>query len=362
MARVVEPACRRLAGVGHGAAAADARSPTSAWSIRRARPATPATLRGHPTLVFFGFTHCPDVCPTTLALLASVQKTAWRCPGLKVALISVDPERDTPRAARQVHLVIRRRSYRPHGQPARDCEGARRASASPPAASISPAAATRWITRPRCSCSIPRRASSRCSRRRFSAEALDARSRAAGADARAAALMSDDSPGAGGPRLRRAPAPAAATWHFAPGARRDALALAGVQERADPPVRARLPARHVRRGGNRADRLRELQRILHARAARRHASRRRRPARHRLAGRRHRERSRHAQRGPPAAGQGPRLHAARAARRQCRAGSAPSPAAASRLSTWRPTTITASTWRWPANCARASTCRAGCSA
>jgi protein SCO1/2 len=55
----------------------------------------PASLRGHPTLVFFGFTHCPDVCPTTLALLASVQKQAVLS-GLKVALISVDPERDTP--------------------------------------------------------------------------------------------------------------------------------------------------------------------------------------------------------------------------------------------------------------------------
>lgn len=55
---------------------------------------------GHPTLVFFGFTHCPDVCPTTLALLASVQKQAAReepaLANLKVALISVDPERDTP--------------------------------------------------------------------------------------------------------------------------------------------------------------------------------------------------------------------------------------------------------------------------
>src|SRR6478736_3103773 len=60
---------------------------------------TLAGLRGHPTLVFFGFTHCPDVCPTTLAQLASVQKQLARQPGmaaLKVALISVDPERDTP--------------------------------------------------------------------------------------------------------------------------------------------------------------------------------------------------------------------------------------------------------------------------
>lgn len=63
-------------------------------------PTTPLQLRGHPTLVFFGFTHCPDVCPTTLALLTAVQKQASaqdeKLAGLKVALISVDPERDTP--------------------------------------------------------------------------------------------------------------------------------------------------------------------------------------------------------------------------------------------------------------------------
>jgi protein SCO1 len=58
-------------------------------------PAPTASLRGHPTLAFFGFTHCPDVCPTTLALLANVQKQVAQ-PGLKVALISVDPERDDP--------------------------------------------------------------------------------------------------------------------------------------------------------------------------------------------------------------------------------------------------------------------------
>lgn len=62
-------------------------------------PAPTAALRGHPTLVFFGFTHCPDVCPTTLATLASVQKQVVsdkKLAGLKIALISVDPERDTP--------------------------------------------------------------------------------------------------------------------------------------------------------------------------------------------------------------------------------------------------------------------------
>lgn len=61
----------------------------------RGAAVTPETLRGHPTLAFFGFTHCPDICPTTLALLASVQKQAGIA-DLKVALISVDPERDTP--------------------------------------------------------------------------------------------------------------------------------------------------------------------------------------------------------------------------------------------------------------------------
>jgi protein SCO1/2 len=66
----------------------------------RGAPVTPADLRGQPTLAFFGLTYCPDVCPTTLALLATVQKELTRndkaLAGLKVALISVDPERDTP--------------------------------------------------------------------------------------------------------------------------------------------------------------------------------------------------------------------------------------------------------------------------
>ena len=56
-------------------------------------------LRGHWTIVFLGFTQCPDVCPTTLAELAKAQKT-WatisesRRP--RVLFVSVDPERDTP--------------------------------------------------------------------------------------------------------------------------------------------------------------------------------------------------------------------------------------------------------------------------
>jgi protein SCO1 len=52
-------------------------------------------LQGEPTLVFFGFTHCPDVCPTTLARLAEIKKSG-ALPDLRVLFVSVDPERDTP--------------------------------------------------------------------------------------------------------------------------------------------------------------------------------------------------------------------------------------------------------------------------
>lgn len=57
-------------------------------------------LQGRWTLVFLGFTHCPDVCPTTLAELAKAEKL-WNAqvPAEKrprILFVSVDPERDTP--------------------------------------------------------------------------------------------------------------------------------------------------------------------------------------------------------------------------------------------------------------------------
>jgi protein SCO1/2 len=64
---------------------------------------TLARLSGAPTLLFFGFTHCPDVCPTTLLKLARVRKAA-AIPDLKVLFVSIDPQRDTPEViARYVH-------------------------------------------------------------------------------------------------------------------------------------------------------------------------------------------------------------------------------------------------------------------
>lgn len=61
------------------------------------RPFTRADLATAPSLVFFGFTHCPDVCPTTLAMLAGVVRRA-AVPGLRVLFVSVDPARDGPQA------------------------------------------------------------------------------------------------------------------------------------------------------------------------------------------------------------------------------------------------------------------------
>ena len=59
------------------------------------RPFGRAALENRWSLVFTGFTNCPDLCPTTLALLASLRS---RLPGngLQVVFVSVDPERDTP--------------------------------------------------------------------------------------------------------------------------------------------------------------------------------------------------------------------------------------------------------------------------
>lgn len=62
-------------------------------------PLSGEELKGHWTLVFLGFTHCPDICPTTLAQLSSVQKQWQSIPKAQrpqVLFVSADPERDSP--------------------------------------------------------------------------------------------------------------------------------------------------------------------------------------------------------------------------------------------------------------------------
>jgi protein SCO1/2 len=60
------------------------------------RPVSDQDLKGHPFLVFFGFTHCPDVCPTTLFDVSEILRSLGRDADRARALfITVDPERDT---------------------------------------------------------------------------------------------------------------------------------------------------------------------------------------------------------------------------------------------------------------------------
>jgi protein SCO1/2 len=63
------------------------------------KPVTERDFLGSPHLVFFGFTHCPDVCPTKLFELSEVFRAMGeRGKAMKALFVTVDPERDTPEA------------------------------------------------------------------------------------------------------------------------------------------------------------------------------------------------------------------------------------------------------------------------
>jgi protein SCO1/2 len=67
------------------------------------RPFGAGALRDHWTVVFFGFTHCPDVCPATLAILKQMRGQLGDLPDAqrpRVLFVTVDPERDTPERLR----------------------------------------------------------------------------------------------------------------------------------------------------------------------------------------------------------------------------------------------------------------------
>ena len=66
---------------------------------QRSEPVDASVFKGQWDLLFFGFTHCPDICPTTLQVLADAKKSladdgAEVLP--RIVLVSVDPARDTP--------------------------------------------------------------------------------------------------------------------------------------------------------------------------------------------------------------------------------------------------------------------------
>jgi protein SCO1/2 len=71
--------------------------PLAAFTLtdHHGKPFGDAELAGQPSLVFFGFTHCPDVCPTTLALMAQLQREPALA-ALRTVFVTVDPKRDDP--------------------------------------------------------------------------------------------------------------------------------------------------------------------------------------------------------------------------------------------------------------------------
>ena len=66
------------------------------------KPFSSTQLSGKPYAIFFGFTHCPDVCPTTLARLVKLRRELGRDDrAFEILFVTVDPERDGPREVGQ---------------------------------------------------------------------------------------------------------------------------------------------------------------------------------------------------------------------------------------------------------------------
>ncbi|MEL6877212.1 MAG: SCO family protein [Pseudomonadota bacterium] len=72
-------------------------APQGLGHIGRPHPITEQAFRGQPTALFFGFTHCPEVCPTTV-----YEMNGWfaelgeEAANINAYFVTIDPERDTP--------------------------------------------------------------------------------------------------------------------------------------------------------------------------------------------------------------------------------------------------------------------------
>ena len=62
----------------------------------KGQPFASSKLTGRPYAMFFGFTHCPDVCPTTLARLVRLRRQLGDDNAFRIVFVTVDPERDGP--------------------------------------------------------------------------------------------------------------------------------------------------------------------------------------------------------------------------------------------------------------------------
>ena len=98
-------ACDRRGTTLAAATVLDKPRPVPAFSLtdQDQRLFTREQLRGQWSLVFFGFTHCPDICPNTLTLMHAARARLAQeqsLPPLRVIFVSVDPERDRPQQLR----------------------------------------------------------------------------------------------------------------------------------------------------------------------------------------------------------------------------------------------------------------------
>jgi protein SCO1/2 len=98
-------ACGPAAGPAADAPCPDRASPAIGGPIalidQDGRAVTEGDFKGRPSLVFFGFAYCPDICPNTLyALGSALRQLPPAAEAPRTILISVDPERDTPEALR----------------------------------------------------------------------------------------------------------------------------------------------------------------------------------------------------------------------------------------------------------------------
>ena len=330
------------------------------------KPLPPRFFDGHWTLVFFGFTQCPDICPTTLATLAQANKQFADLPAEsrpRMLLVSVDPERDPPSIlAPYVRFfdpafLAATGTSRGHGRRGRRIQRALRQGC----------AGRRWLhARPRLG-HLRRRADRRHRRLPVGTARRGAdRAQCTGASSPGRS-RSDDRRRPPMPAPPTAPSPCCRTCcpstccHApctrSPAARQPWLrnALIGGVLRAYPQIdlgEAADPDPYAYPSFN-AFFTRELRR--------RRAAARRRRARPRVARGRHAEPARQGARRAAAAGQGRALHRRRAARRRGRRRAATT-AAASPASTWRRTTTTASTCRWPGGSPQRATCRASSTA
>lgn len=84
-------------GAGHGVTAAPAIGGPFTLTDQDGNTVTDADFRGRYMLIYFGFTYCPDICPTTLTTIAEALELAGdQAEAVVPILITIDPQRDTP--------------------------------------------------------------------------------------------------------------------------------------------------------------------------------------------------------------------------------------------------------------------------